>query len=906
VALHSGTRLGSYQIVAQIGVGGMGEVYRATDTNLGRDVAIKVLPDGFTQDAERLARFEREARTLASLNHPNVAIIHGVEKAAGSFALVMELVEGPTLADRIREGAIPVDEALPIAKEIAEALEAAHEQGIIHRDLKPANVKIRPDGKVKVLDFGLAKTLEPVSATSGSLSPTITSPAMTQAGMILGTAAYMSPEQAKGRAADRRSDIWAFGCVLYEMLTGTRPFDGEDVADTLAAILRGQPDWTRLPHDTPPAVVAFIKRSLEKDRRRRIGDIAAALFVLSEPWQTSTGIRREPSRAFARYPVAAIAAAAIAAVGIVAVAWWIGVRSVASEPKLVARFEIPLLRGNEQFAFLGGKVVALSPDGKHLAYLTTRRMNVRSLDRVEPLTLRIHDTTLPDNIRNVFFSPDSQWIGFWQDGQISKIGVGGGTPVTIAATRNPSAFSWESDGTIVFAQQGEILRVAEAGGTPEVLVRDLKGRVQSLQLLPGNRSILFTLFPAGTTTGAEINVRSLDTGEQRTVLRNGVDARYVTTGHLVYFDAGALLAVPFDLRALAVSGAPVPVAEAVASSSAVGQTVNAAHFAISRAGTLAYVRDGLNVSTTRTMVWVDRAGKEEPLGAEERAYVYPRLSPDGSSIALTLADQDRDIWIFDIGRRRLRRLTADPAAERYSVWTPDGKRIAFGSNRDGQAGTWWQAADGSGVPERLAGMPLSRFNNLFPTTISPDGSMLVAMAMGPGAARDVGSGSDLWLLRLKGDPQPAGLLQTNSAERNAEISPNGRWIAYEAAEGNQANVWVRPFPEVNGGNWPVSNGGGSQPLWSRDGKELFFIDASGVLMSVTVEGQSPLVFGTPEKVLTNSYLWSIPTFSGRQYDISPDGKRFLMLKGTNESTTAGSVTIVQNWFEELKRLVPVK
>jgi serine/threonine-protein kinase len=901
VALQSGTRLGSYQIVAQIGVGGMGEVYRATDTNLGRDVAIKVLPDGFTQDAERLARFEREARTLASLNHPNVAIIHGVEKAVGNFALVMELVEGPTLADRIREGAIPVDEALPIAKEIAAALEAAHEQGIIHRDLKPANVKVRPDGMVKVLDFGLAKTLEAAPATDRSVSPTITSPAMTQAGMILGTAAYMSPEQAKGRAADRRSDIWAFGCVLYEMLTGTRPFDGEDVADTLAAILRGEPDWSRLPHDTPPAVVAFIKRSLEKDRRRRIGDIAAALFVLSEPWQASSGARREPASAFARYPVAAIAAATIAAVSIAAGAWWIGTRSVAAEPKLVARFEAPLLRGNEEFAFLGRKVLALSPDGRHIAFITTRRVGVRSLERVEPVTLRSHDTTRQDNIQTVFFSPDSQWVGFWQDGQIRKIGVGGGTPVAIAASPNPSAFSWEDDGTIVFAVQGEILRVPEAGGTPEVIVKNLNGRVQSLQLLPG-RSILFTLFPVGTITGTEIIVRSLDTGEQRTVLRNGIDARYVPTGHLVYFDAGALLAARFDLRAPTVSGAPVPVAEAVASSSAMGRTISAAHFAISRAGTLAYVGGGLNVSTTRTMVWVDRAGKEESLGAEERAYVYPRLSPDGSRIALTLADQDRDIWIWETARKQLRRLTSDPASERYSIWTPDGQRIAFGSNRDGQAGTWWQAADGSGVPERLATMPFERFGNLVPNTISPDGSRLVATATGPGA----GGGADLWIMKLTGDPEPAGLLQAEFSERAAEISPDGRLMAYETIERGQGEVWVRPFPDVNSGKWPVSNSGGSQPLWSRSGKELFFIDASGALMSVAVESQSPLVFGTPAKIMNNSYVWSVPTFAGRQYDISPDGKRFLRLKSTNESITAGSVTIVQNWFEELKRLVPVK
>ena len=902
MTLTPGTRLGAYEVAAQIGEGGMGQVFRATDTKLKRQVAIKILPPALAADRDRLARFQREAEVLASLNHPHIAGIYGLEESGGISALVMELVEGEDLSQRIARGAIPIGEALPIAKQIAEALEAAHEQGIVHRDLKPANIKVRDDGTVKVLDFGLAKAAEPAagSPSNPSMSPTITSPAMTQAGMILGTAAYMSPEQAKGRGADRRSDIWAFGCVLYEMLTGKPPFEGDDVSDTLAAVLRGEPEWSRLPPDTPPPVTALIKRSLEKDRRRRIGDIAAALFVLREPSPVTSRPRREPASAGRR--IAATAVTAFATVGIVVGAWWIGVRSIASEPKLVARFEASLLSGNEQLAFLGNKVMALSPDGRHLAYITTRRLGVRSLDRVEPVTLRIHDTTLPDNIRTVFFSPDSQWIGFWQDGQIRKIGVGGGTPVTIVGSPNASAYSWEDDGTIVFAAGSDILRVSEAGGTPEVLVSGLNGRVQSLQVLPGNRAILFTLFPAGTISGSEINVRSLDTGEQRTVLRNGIDARYVTTGHLVYFDDGALLAVRFDLRALAVSGAPVPVAEAVASSSTAGRTHSAAHFAMSRAGTLAYVGGGVNDSTTRTMVWVDRAGKEEPVGADERAYVYPRLSPDGRAIALTLADQDRDIWIFDMDRKRLRRLTSNPATERYSVWTPDGKRIAFGSNRDGQAGTWWQAADGSGVPERLAGMPLTRFTNLIPTTISPDGSLLVATAIGPATA----GMADLWNITLAGDSQAAGLLETQFTERNAEISPDGRWMAYETNEGNQAEVWVRPFPDINSGKWPVSNGVGSQPLWSRTGKELFFIDASGALMSVTVEGQSPLIFGTPVKILGNSYVWSVPTFAGRQYDISPDGKRFLRLKGPSENITAGSVTFVQNWFEELKRLVPVK
>ena len=909
-----GTRLGPYEIAAQIGVGGMGEVYRATDTNLARQVAIKVLPASVAADPDRLARFDREAKTLAALNHPNIAAIYGLEKSSGITALVMELVEGPTLADRIAQGAIPIDEALPIARQIAEALEAAHEQGIIHRDLKPANIKVRSDGTVKVLDFGLAKAIEPVGAISPGVtqSPTITTPAMTQAGLILGTAAYMSPEQAKGQPADKRSDVWAFGCVLYEMLTAKRAFDGEDVSDTLAAVLRSEPAWGALPDDLPPAIVELIQRSLAKDRRRRIADVAAALFVLTGPSQASRVTRTERANAVTRHPIAAIAAALVATVGIAAGGWWMGARSRPVEPKLVARFGVPL-RGDEQFSNLGSNLIALSPDGKYLAYIANRRLNVHPLDRLESIPIR--GTEFAANtvatIRSPFFSPNGQWIGFSQEGQIKKVSINGGAPVTIVPAVNASGYAWEDDGTILFAQGDNILRVPEAGGKPEVIVAGVKGRVQSLQLLPGKRTILFTVFPEGTANAeAEIVVRSLDTGQQQTLIRGGIAARYVPTGHLVYFAAGTLLAVPFDLRALALSGAPVPVAEDVASAERPGRAAANAHIAISPSGTLAYVAGSFNASVPRTLVWVDRLGKEESLGVPERPYVYPRLSPDGSRIAVTVNDQEQDIWIWDVGRKTLRRFTIDPAEERYSAWTPDGKRIAFGSHRGGEAGMWWQAADGTGTPERLGGFPFNRYGNLQPTTISPDGSRLVATA--------TGRSPNLWILTLNGDPQPTPLLQTGSSprdigrtatERNAEISPDGHWIAYESLEAGQFDVYVRPFPDVTGGKWPVSTNGGSQPLWARSGKELFFIDRSGALTGVRVEGQSSFTIGTPAKILDSSYVWSVPTYAGRMYDISPDGQRFLMLKESSlpdRTSAPRSITVVQNWFEELKRLVPTR
>jgi serine/threonine protein kinase len=909
MALAAGTRLGPYEIATQIGAGGMGEVYRARDMNLGRDVAIKVLPEEVAHDADRLARFEREAKTLASLNHPNIAIIHGLEKADGTRALVMELVEGPTLADRIAQGPIPTEEALPVARQIAEALEAAHEQGIIHRDLKPANVKLRPDGAVKVLDFGLARTMEPTGAMSPgpSASPTITSPAMTQAGMILGTAAYMSPEQAKGRAADKRSDIWAFGCVLYEMLTGKRPFEGDDVSDTLASVLRSEPDLAALPADVPPPIVSLIKRSLEKDRRRRIGDVAVALFVLTEASTAPSALRATAGTVLGRYWIALVAAAVIVAAGAAVGGWWLSARSVPTESKQVTRFVVPL-RGDEQFTSFGNNVIALSPDGKRLAYLANQRLNLHEFDSLESVPVRGTESALhvPALTRLPFFSPDGQWIGFLHDGQIKKISIHGGAHVAISPASNATAFAWEDDGTILFAARGSIWRVPEAGGTPEVLVDGLDGGVQSLQLLPGKRAILFTRFPRGTIARSEIVVQSLDTGDRDILSRSGIEARYLPTGHLVYYDAGTLLAVPFDLRALAVTGAPVPVVETVASSSMPGRAVSAAHVAISRTGTLAYVTLSSGDSGSRTLVWVDRAGREELLGVPDRSYAYPRLSPDGSRIALTIGDQDRDIWIWDFGLKHLRRFTTDPATDRYAVWTPDGQHIAFGSSRGDEAGTWRQAADGSGVPARVAAFPIKRFGNFVPTTVSPDGSSVVVTATGAGTA----GGADLWMLKLTGDVQAAPLLATTDAERNAEISPpDGRWMAYESVVGDQTNVWVRPFPNVNDGRWQVSPDGGSQPLWSRNGKELFFRDPSGALMSVPVQGQWPLAIGAPAKILEGAYVNSIPTYAGRLYDVAPDGRRFLMLKqsGPRGQTSAPrGVTIVQNWFEELKQRVPRK
>jgi len=907
----------------------MGEVWCATDTNLGRQVAIKILPDAFAHDPERLARFEREARTLASLNHPNIAQIYGLEKTDGLRALVMELVEGPTLADRIASGPIPVDEALPIARQIAEALEAAHEQGIIHRDLKPANVKLRPDGTVKVLDFGLAKALDPVAAgaTGVTASPTITSPAMmTQVGVILGTAAYMSPEQAKGRQADKRSDVWAFGAVLYEMLTGRRAFTGEDVSDTLAMVLKGEPEWNALPGDVSPLVVRLIRRCLEKDRRRRTAEFSTALFIIDESARVAAAAprpRESRIRVAAAAGVVAVAAAAIAA----SVAWML---KPASVPSLsLARFTITLPT-DQQFSSTGRHLVALSPDGTHIVYVANARLYLRAMDQLDAVPLRGTEGSDDMSGRSPFFSPDGQWIGFWQGGALKKVSTTGGAPVLLCAAQNPWGASWATDNTILYGQGPDgIWRVSGNGGKPENVVKvDAGQRAHGPQLLPGGRAILFTLASGNDWDAAQIVVQSLDTGMRRVVLERGTDARYVPTGHLVFALGGTLLGVPFDAATLAVTGGPVPLVEAVArapgapnmSSLGGGPTgTGAAHFAMSSDGALIYVSaDALDESamSRHTLVWVDRRGREVPLGTPPRAYVYPRLSPDGTRVALDIRDQEADIWIFDLARETLTRLTFGPALEFLGVWTPDSREVIFssgefGGNR-GPRSLFRRAADGTGTAEELIeerGLPYA---------VTPDARSLIFSSSRQQPGTPVIEG-DLMLLPLMGERRPQPLLQTPYDELNAEPSPNGRWLAYESNESGRYEIYVRPFPNATAGKWPVSTSGGTRPLWARNGQELFY-ESMGALMRVPVTTGSTFAAGTPTKLFDAPYFFGpVVVGRGRTYDVSPDGKQFLMIKEGGiadsrpgamarqaESPPSARMVLVQHWFEELKRLVPTK
>jgi serine/threonine-protein kinase len=661
--LEAGTMVGPYRIDRLIGAGGMGEVYRAHDAMLGRDVAIKVLPYAFTSDPEHLARFKREARLLAALNHPHIGAIYGYEESEGVYALVLELVEGPTLADRLTTGPLPVKEALELAQQIAEALEAAHEHGIVHRDLKPANIKVRADGTVKVLDFGLAKALDPSpSATDVSQSPTITSPAATRMGMVMGTAAYMSPEQAHGKAVDKRADIWAFGCVLYEMLTGRRAFEGESVSDTLAAVFRGQPDWTALPYETPSPIRALLRRCLDRDPRERIADLGAALFLIKEYGTLEAGpVEGEPARATRRRVAVVGAAALLVGAAAAGTGVWIATRPDA--PPLVTRTIVTTSDAAALNLQGDASNVAITPDGTRVVYGGTNQLIVRALDRLDPTVLG--GIGAP---RTIFMAPDGQWVGFFDgNASLKKVPITGGPAVTLAATDGtaPRGATWSEDGTIIYATQTRatgLHRISSAGGTPAVLTKPDHARGEAdhfwPEFLPGGQRVLFTITASsGVSDNAQVAVLDLRTGTYKTVIRGGQHAHYVSTGHLVYGAADTLRAVPFDLGRLEVTGPPVPIIESVVTTSDGGLEM-----ALAVTGTLVYV-PGRDIATQRLLVWVDRMGREEPVATQPRAYIYPRIAPDGSRVAVDISDRERDIWIWDIARETLTRLTFNPSPD---------------------------------------------------------------------------------------------------------------------------------------------------------------------------------------------------------------------------------------------------
>jgi eukaryotic-like serine/threonine-protein kinase len=919
MALTAGSRFGSFEIVSLLGAGGMGEVYRARDTKLGREVALKILPDAFALDADRLARFKREAQVLASFNHPNIAGIYGLEDADGHHALVLELVEGPTLADRIALGPIPLDEALPIARQIAEALEAAHEQGVIHRDLKPANIKLREDGTVKVLDFGLAKLTETSPGASASTallsqSPTITTPAMTGVGVILGTAAYMSPEQAKGRPIDKRSDIWALGCVWYELLTGKRAFAGDDVADTLAMVLRGEPDWSALPEGTPALIHTTLRCCLEKDRTRRISDASTVRFAIDEsatgPQDPVTVSRSASQRGTTwRRVVPAVATAVVVAAFSGALVSKL--KPSAQNPAVVVRFPLSIPDG-QQITSLFYDVISISPDGTQIVYAANGRLYVRPLAEAESRPIAGTELGTRPALFPVF-SPDGRWLAYASERTLKRIAVSGGTPATICQIDgNPAGISWDSDDDILFGQAGTgILRVAAKGGVPTVLARIEQDQFAAgAQMLPGGEHVLFTL---ATGSGvdrwerAQIVAQSLRSGERR-ILAQGAHARYVPTGHLVYVLSGVLYAAPFDVQQMKVAIPAVPVIEGVRRN---GWFSGRAHFSISETGSLIYISGPTAPpAVQQELGFVDRKGVPDRFKLPPGAYQYPRIAPNGKRIVYGTDDgKEADVWVYEVdGHSSPRRLTFG-GRNRLPIWSSDGHWVAFQSNRDGDEAIFRQDVD-KGTIEQLT-RP-SKGASHSPQSWWPKGDSFLFSE-----TRD--SIVSLWIYSIaEKKAVPYGGIQ--SADQPAAVfSPDGRWVAYSQREPKQpiassaSMVFVQPFP-ATGEKFQIA--AGQHPLWSPDGKELFIAGAiSRTLLSVVDVRTAPsFAFGSPVTVPRGFAMLGSTIAAARTYDIAPDGQRFvgvidpLQVQADAPAAPAPTtqIQVVLNWTEELKQRVAIK
>ena len=865
--LKPGTTLGPYSVTAKIGEGGMGEVWQARDTKLDRDVALKVLPEAFTSDPDRLARFEREAKVLASLNHPNIGSIYGLEEAEGIKALVLELVEGPTLANRIKRGPIPIDEALPIAKQIAEALEAAHEQGVIHRDLKPANIKVKADGTVKVLDFGLAKAFQPDAGdASASMSPTISlTAAATQMGMVIGTAAYMAPEQASGKVVDKRADVWAFGVVLYEMLTGSRPFVGDDVSKTLAHVIATDPDWSALPKNVPPVLGTFLRGCLEKNPKQRVGDIRDVRLAMEGAFETPVGAPAEAAAANVQLwqrPVPAIAAV-LAALVVGGLAVWSLTRPA---PGMVVRFAMPLA-SDQVFSGTGRHVVAISPAHDYVAFTADGGLWLRPVAQMAATLM-----SEGERLIEPFFSPDGQWLGFWADGQLRRVSVSGGQPVTVGPSAAPLGASWMDD-WIFFGQLDGIWRVPWTGGRPErVISIEVGEAVHGPQMLPGGDLVLFTFRPIGTASwdASQIVVQSLASGERTVLIEGGRDARYMPTGHLVFALAETLLAQSFDLNQLAMRGGAATLVEGVTHA----QTTAASHFGVSGDGTLVYVPDTGGLGLGKRLVWVDQDGEEEVIAVRAANYFRPRVSPDGTRVAIEIIDvSGTAIWVADVARGTLDRVTSDAARSTAPVWTPDGKQLVFVSARDGAISLARKSADGTGDVEHLLG--IEGITSLRPSGWSPNGSSLLFQQ------RTLGNERDIWMLSMEGELSSRPLLASDADERQPVISPNGQWMAYASDVTGRFEIYVEAFPGL-GDRRLISANGGTAPTWAPDGRALFYLGtrgggASEEMVVVPIDPEPSLSLETPE-VLFEYAPFDVTGAGGRHYDIAPDEGELILVE----------------------------
>ena len=891
----SGRVVNSYRLVSRLGAGGMGEVYLARDTRLNRDVALKVLPGALAADADQIARFKREAQLLASLNHPHIGSIYGFEESGGTHALVLELVEGPTLADRIAQGPLPLDEALPIARQIVEAVEAAHEHGVVHRDLKPANIKLRPDGTVKVLDFGLAKALErgAAAAVSLSMSPTPMRPDATGIGVILGTPSYMSPEQARGKLVDKRSDIWAFGCVLYEMLTGRRPFEGEDTTEVLVHIIEREPDLDVLPASTPAPVRRLLRRCLEKDRLKRLPDIGVARIEIDDALAApaagdSSAMAAAPSRA--RAGPAWIVAAALIVASIVGALVYSRFPSTESRPLVRASIPLaePLDFGVQQPSF------AISPDGTRVVYRTVGGGPLHSRLLDEPGSSVIAGT---EGALNPFFSPDGRWLAFFVGQALKKVSFAGGAVVTIATlpsnvgAQGYRGAAWADDGTIAFASStgAGLFGVYDRGGEPKPLTTIDPNANEAAHrwphFMPGGRAILFTVKSTNLQSfdDAQIMVRSLDTGEQHPVAQ-GDSAQYLPTGHLVYARAGALYAVRFDAARLAVTGAPVKVADAVITHPESG----GAQVAISRTGTLVYAAGGSRTAE-RPLLWVDRSGAARPVTDRQASFWWPRISPDGRRIAVVIDAAFSKIWVLDVERGTFTRASQLAGDQDRAAWMPDGVHVTFGADTAGSGAIrlFSDKIDGTGSATLL----FDGSESASPLSWSPDGRRLLYRQIG------ATTGQDVWVYSAD-DRTLTPFLQSSSNELSATFSPDGRWVAYVSDESGRAEVYVRPFPGP-GTRSQVSIDGGTAPVWSRDGRELFFAKGDA-LFATAVSLGGTFTSGAVRRLFSGPYSFDEVTVN---YDVAPDGQHFLVPRSRVDSAPR-QLELVLNWFEELNRLAP--
>ena len=910
IAPLTGRRLGIYHLHERIGAGGMGHVYRASDTKLGRQVAIKVLPQAFTADPDRLARFEREARALASLNHANIATIYGLEQFDISdepgnvtvHGLVLELVEGETLADRIRNAGarqrrlggsgatsdaprtsgLACDEALRLARQISDALDAAHEKGIVHRDLKPSNIRITFDGVVKVLDFGIAKLVLPPDADE-RLSDSSTTTATfdgTRDGLVIGTPGYMSPEQARGARVDKRSDIWAFGCVLYEMLTGRAAFARATIGDTFAAILDREPDWDAVPAATPPHVQRVLRRCLEKDVKRRARDIGDVRLELEDapPNDNAPGTRPLDGSPGRRATAWAAAAGLIAVVTVGSVLWM--VRGALPTPSsAVTRTTLTLPASHELDTGAGAAPLTISSDGRRVAY-------VAAVSGRTQLFLRNLDAFVPEAIAGTeaaqypFFSPDGEWIAFFADRKLKRVSIRGGAPVAVCdAPAIGRGGTWGADGTIVFAPGSSgLVRVAASGGRPTPLTsRDPAMDRNDLswpQFLPDGRTLLATVNEA-ESAGPVIAALSLDSGQWRR-LGPGSQAQYLPSGQIVYHAGsireGELQAVTFNARTLAVEGTPVTVMDGVFRAPDAG----GAFFAAAQNGTLVFAPGG----HARTLVRVDRNGRRTPLLDERRGFRRPNISPDGLKVAVTIDPRPSQIWVYDLARQsRIALATEGPNI--MPLWTPDGRRIAYASGT--VTDIFWRTADGGSPAERL----LAREGPQYPTSWSADGRLLIFEE----GSRNV---YDIWVLPIGGEPRP--LIATPASELGGQLSPDGRWLAYHSNESGRFEVYVRPFPTVGERKWTISTSGGQHALWSRDGTELFYVVGSSVLR-VGIDGRGPeLKAGRPELLFSGPF-----DITYTNYTVSRDGTHFVMVE-VDPDARPTHVSVVVNWVEEVKQL----